>query len=156
VSRSSRVRVRASALLLLLLASVGIVGTTASAQAATGQTSANWQREVLAEAGRHKGAPYEYGADGPSRFDCSGYTRYVYGTLHKGLPHNASEQYDSVRHIARSKMQAGDLLFFRNSSGRIGHVAIYAGAGSMWHSPHSGSVVQKIMIYSNSYDVGRP
>jgi cell wall-associated NlpC family hydrolase len=133
VSRSSRVRLRASALLLLLLASLGIVGTAAPAQASTTQTSTTWQRQVIAEAGRHKGAPYQYGAAGPSRFDCSGYTRFVYAKMHKSLPHNSSQQYSSISHIA-----------------------IYAGGGTMWHSPHSGSVVQKIRIYSNSYVIGRP
>jgi cell wall-associated NlpC family hydrolase len=156
VSRSSRVRLRASALLLLLLASVGIVGTAAPAQAATARTSATYQRSVMVEAAKHKGAPYQYGAAGPSRFDCSGYTRYVFARLHKSLPHNASEQYDQVRHIARNQMQAGDLIFFRNSSGRISHVAIYAGGSGMWHSPHSGALVSKIRIYSNNYVVGRP
>jgi cell wall-associated NlpC family hydrolase len=156
VSRSSHVRLRASALLLLLLASLGIVGAAAPAHASTAQTSTTWQRQVIAEASRHKGAPYQYGAAGPSRFDCSGYTLYIYAKMHKSLPHNSSQQYSDVSHIARSRMQAGDLLFFRNSSGRISHVAIYAGGGTMWHSPHSGSVVQKIRIYSNSYVVGRP
>jgi cell wall-associated NlpC family hydrolase len=156
VSRSSRMRLRASAVLLLLLASLGIVGTAAPAQAATAQTSATYQHKVITEASRHKGAPYQYGASGPSRFDCSGYTRYVFAKLHKSLPHNAAQQYSGVRHVARNKLQAGDLLFFRNSSGRISHVAIYAGGGYMWHAPHSGTVVKRVKVYSNNYVIGRP
>jgi hypothetical protein len=36
-------------------------------------------RAIVTEAARHKGKPYQYGAAGPDRFDCSGYTMYVYG-----------------------------------------------------------------------------
>ncbi len=146
----SRARSRASVLLLLLLASLGIVGTAAPAEAAT------YQSRVIAEASHHRGAPYVYGASGPSRFDCSGFTRYVFSRFGKNLPHNAAEQYNRVRHIARNKLLKGDLLFFPDSSGGIYHVGIYAGGGRMWHAPHSGTVVNLVDIYSRNYLVGRP
>jgi cell wall-associated NlpC family hydrolase len=148
--RVSRARVRVSALLLLVASTFGVVGTAVPAEAAT------YQSRVVAEAAHHRGAPYAYGASGPRRFDCSGYTRYVYSRFGKNLPHNSAAQYGRTRHIPRNKMAVGDLLFFRNSSGRIGHVAIYAGHGRMWHAPHSGTVVKLVAIYSNNYVVGRP
>jgi cell wall-associated NlpC family hydrolase len=113
------------------------------------------------EASKFKGAPYKYGAAGPTRFDCSGYTMYVYKKFGKSLPHNAAQQYSVMHHFAASKKVPGDLLFFRNSSGRISHVAIYAGVSPsshkamMWHAPHSGDVVKLVPIYSKSYSVGR-
>lgn len=110
---------------------------------------------VIQEASRHAGAPYQWGAAGPSRFDCSGFTLYVYGRFGKSLPHNSGQQYARSTHISRSAMRVGDLLFFHNSSGSIGHVAIYAGNGYMWASTHSGSYVKKQKIYSSSYYVGR-
>ena len=146
----SRIRLHASALLLLLAASLGIVGTAAPAEAAT------FGSRVVTEASHHKGAPYQYGAVGPTRFDCSGYTRYVFGRFGKSLPHSSALQYSHVRHIAKSSKVAGDLLFFKNSSGRISHVAIYAGGGRMWHAPHTGTVVKLVAIYSSNYLVGRP
>lgn len=146
-----RARLRAISVLLLVLTSLGIVGTATPASAAMSHEAA-----VVNEAAHHRGAPYQYGASGPSRFDCSGYTRYVFLKFHKSLPHNSAQQYSAVRHISKSAMRAGDLLFFRNSSGRISHVAIYAGRGNMWHSPHSGEVVKLAKIYSSNYVVGRP
>ena len=52
-------------------------------------------------------------------------------------------------------MAPGDLIFFRNSSGRISHVGIYAGGGKFWHAPRSGTVVKLAAIYSSNYVVGR-
>lgn len=111
-------------------------------------------KQAVTEAARHQGAPYQYGAEGPSRFDCSGFTRYVFGRFGRSLPHNSGQQYGTVRHIAKSSKQIGDLIFFYGSSG-IDHVGIYAGNGYIWHSPHSGTVVSKTQIWTSSYYVGR-
>lgn len=111
-------------------------------------------RRVVAEAARHRGAPYEYGAAGPRAFDCSGFTQYVFGRFHVWLPHNAAAQYDDVRHVARSRKRLGDLVFFTGSSG-IYHVGIYAGRGRMWAATHTGDYVRLESIYSSSYLVGR-
>jgi cell wall-associated NlpC family hydrolase len=109
---------------------------------------------AITEAARHKGKPYQWGATGPDRFDCSGYTRYVWSRLGKSLPHNSGQQYGSVRHISKSSRKVGDLIFVYDSGG-IYHVGIYAGSGYFWHSPHSGDVVKKSKIWSSSYYVGR-
>ncbi|HEU0131306.1 MAG TPA: NlpC/P60 family protein [Mycobacteriales bacterium] len=109
---------------------------------------------AVREASTHQGKPYQWGAAGPSRFDCSGFTLYVWSRLGKSLPHNSRQQYGVVRHIAKSSMQVGDLVFIYNSSG-IYHVGIYAGSNTMWHSPHSGDVVKRSTIYTSSYYVGR-
>ena len=142
-------RVRASAFLLALFTALGVLGVAAPAEATT------YQAQVINEAAHHKGAPYSYGAAGPSRFDCSGYTLYVFARFGKQLPHNSAQQYGAVRHISKGSLAVGDLLFFRNSSGRISHVSIYAGNGRMWHAPHSGTVVKLASVYSGNYSVGR-
>jgi cell wall-associated NlpC family hydrolase len=108
-------------------------------------------QEVLSEAARHRGAPYRYGATGPSAFDCSGFTRYVFGRFGKSLPHNAAGQRHATRAVSRSSMRVGDLVFLDGN----GHVGIYAGNGAMWDAPHSGSRVTLRRIYSSSYTVGR-
>jgi cell wall-associated NlpC family hydrolase len=107
------------------------------------------------EASRHHGQPYHYGSVGPTRFDCSGFTLYVFSRFGKRLPHSSSAQYGAVRHIAKSSKQVGDLIFFRSSSGSIGHVGIYAGSGKMWDAPRSGDVVRLRALYSTNYVVGR-
>jgi cell wall-associated NlpC family hydrolase len=147
----SRARLRASALLLLVVSALGLLATTATpAQALT-----SYQYRVLHEAASHKGQPYVYGAAGPTKFDCSGFTLYVFSRLGKRLPHNSAMQYSAVRHISKSSKAPGDLIFLKNSSGRIYHVGIYAGSGRMWHSPRSGSYVKLSDIWSSSYVVGR-
>jgi cell wall-associated NlpC family hydrolase len=134
------------------------LGTTAYAASHSGgalvTAAGSLGQRAVAEAAKHRGAPYQYGATGPSRFDCSGFTRYVFARFGKSLPHNSAQQYNSVRHIARSAMQVGDLIFI-SSGGRIGHVGIYAGNGKMWHSPKTGDVVKLATIYTSSYYVGR-
>jgi cell wall-associated NlpC family hydrolase len=109
---------------------------------------------AVTEASKHQGQPYVYGAVGPDRFDCSGFTKYVFSRFGKTLPHNSGQQYGVVRHIAKSSKQVGDLIFMY-SGGGIYHVAIYAGNGYIWHSPHSGDHVRKAAIWTSSYYVGR-
>ena len=108
---------------------------------------------VVQEAARHKGAPYRYGAAGPSSFDCSGFTMYVFGKFGISLPHNAASQYGAVRHVSQSRKQIGDLIFFTGSSG-IYHVGIYAGNGRMWAATHTGDYVRLESLHA-SYVVGR-
>ena len=98
-------------------------------------------QRVVQEAARHAGKPYRYGAVGPNAFDCSGFTRYVFGRLGRSLPHNSAAQYSASRRIKRSELRVGDLVF--NGDGRVHHVGIYAGNNTYWHSPHSGSTVRR-------------
>lgn len=148
----ARLRLRASAVLLALVSGFAVL-TTTTAPAANAMTS--YQYNVLHEAARHKGAAYQWGAVGPRRFDCSGYTLYVFSRFGKKLPHNSASQYSAVRHVSKSSRQPGDLIFYRNSSGRIYHVGIYAGSNRIWHAPHSGSYVKLAAIYTSNYVVGR-
>ena len=111
--------------------------------------------QVVGEASKHAGKPYQWGAVGPHRFDCSGFTMYVFGRFGKKLPHNSRQQYAVVRKISKAEMKPGDLIFSGSSPSTIGHVGIYAGNGYMWHSPHSGTVVKKSQIGSRTYYVGR-
>lgn len=112
-------------------------------------------REVVAEAARQQGKPYEYGAEGPDSFDCSGLTKYVLGRFGVALPHDAAAQYDRTRHISPADAQPGDLVFFSRSGG-INHVGIYAGDGEIWHAPQSGQTVRKQAIWTSDFLVGRP
>ncbi|MCU7723997.1 NlpC/P60 family protein [Actinoplanes sp. KI2] len=110
---------------------------------------------ILAEANKHVGALYKFGAAGPKRFDCSGFTLYVYQkTIGKSLPHKANLQQKYGIAVAKSKAQIGDLIVFR--SGSYGsHVGIYAGNGYMYDSPHTGARVTKRKIYQSNYVVRR-
>jgi cell wall-associated NlpC family hydrolase len=141
---------RASALVLLLGSLFGAIASASPAEA-----TGSWRSQVPTQAAHFKGDPYHYGAAGPHAFDCSGFTMFVYRHFHKSLPHNAAAQFRSMHQVAKNEKVPGDLLFFRNSSGRISHVAIYAGNGNMWHAPHTGTVVKLVKVYSGNYLVGR-
>lgn len=117
-------------------------------------TVAPFGQQVVREASRFAGAPYQYGAAGPYRFDCSGYTQYVFGRLGRALPRTAAEQYARTRHLTHAQMRPGDLVFF-GSGGNIYHVGIYAGGGRMWDSPHTGDHVRLQAIWTSAYSVGR-
>lgn len=124
----------------------------------TGQTKVTVKAngaKILAEAKSHKGALYKYGASGPSRFDCSGFTKYVYKkAAGKNLPHKANSQQSYGKSVAKSNKQVGDLIIFRNGSYGY-HAGIYAGGGYIYDSPHSGARVGLHKIWSSNYVVRR-
>jgi peptidoglycan DL-endopeptidase CwlO len=146
-------RARISRVLSLVVLTGSLVaGTTVTAAPASAETLG---QRAVAEAKRHAGKPYQYGAAGPSRFDCSGFTLYVFSRFGKKLPHNSTQQYNRVHKVAKTQKQVGDLIFMRSSSGRITHVGIFAGSGKWWVAPKAGDVVKLQSLYSSNYVVGR-
>lgn len=132
------------------------VSTDRGSRAAASSLTFN-QRAVQVAAAQ-KGDPYRYGADGPDAFDCSGLTSYVFRRLGVSLPHNAAQQYQRVRHVAKSNRKPGDLIFMNTSGGGtsgISHVGVYAGHGSWWVARHSGTTVTKQKLWTGRYWVGR-
>jgi cell wall-associated NlpC family hydrolase len=109
---------------------------------------------ALAEAKRHQGQPYQWGADGPTRFDCSGFTRYVFSRLGRSLPHNSGAQKDATRRVANGEKKPGDLIFTYSGS-RITHVGLYAGGTSMWSPVKTGDHVRLQSFSGRTYAVGR-
>jgi peptidoglycan DL-endopeptidase CwlO len=96
---------------------------------------------IVSTAASFEGTPYVYGATGPSSFDCSGFTSYVFRKMGISLPRTAQQQYDAVQHISRSQAQPGDLVFMGGSDS-IYHVAIYAGNNKIWTAPEPGESVK--------------
>jgi cell wall-associated NlpC family hydrolase len=111
--------------------------------------------KILATARKYDGGYYRHGGTTPSGFDCSGYTRYVFGKLGRSLPHNAAAQYTVVKHVSRSSARPGDLIFFRSSSGHIYHVGIYAGHGRLYHASEPGRRTGLGTIFSSHVSFGR-
>lgn len=123
-------------------------GASSEAQAATHAASA------VQIAASKKGSPYQWGAAGPSRFDCSGLTFYSYRKAGTKLPRTAQAQYNSVHHISASHRRRGDLVFFHYGR-NVFHVGLYAGHGKIWHSPKTGAVVRLERIWSSRVWYGR-
>ena len=109
---------------------------------------------VLAIAARYVGIAYRYGGTTPRGFDCSGYTKYVFGQLGVSLPRTADQQMRATRRISRSEARAGDLVFML-SGGHAYHVGIYAGGGTMYDSPRTGKSISKRSIWSSNVVFGR-
>lgn len=89
------------------------------------------------------GKPYSWGAAGPGAYDCSGLTMEAWAHAGVSLPHSAADQYNYGRHVSRSELQPGDLIFFYQP---IGHVTIYIGNGLMVSAPTEGQNVSVVPL----------
>jgi cell wall-associated NlpC family hydrolase len=112
---------------------------------------------ALTVATHQQGDPYVYGATGPGSFDCSGLMLYSFRAAGIHLPRTAAEQAGAVRHIPRSQMRPGDLVFF-TSGGHVYHVGMFDGwrhgQRIILHAPYSGEDVKKEAIWTNSWFAG--
>ncbi|WP_238008407.1 NlpC/P60 family protein [Dactylosporangium sp. AC04546] len=99
------------------------------------------------------GKKYVWGAAGPNTFDCSGLTMMAWKAAGVTLPHNAAQQWGKVKHISRSQLAPGDLVFYNG----LGHVGIYIGNNQIIHAPNSRTVVKVAPIDVDPlYGYGRP
>ena len=128
--------------------------TLVSVPMTSADASTTFGSKVVYTAASRKGSPYVYGAEGPTRFDCSGLTRWTFARLGHSLAHSSSAQYGQVHHISRQYRRKGDLVFFHNSRG-IYHVGIYVGNGYIWHAPYSGAHVRMERLWTSSVYYGR-
>lgn len=105
--------------------------------------SAGNAQAILNEAYNHLGKAYVYGATGPSNFDCSGFTQYVYRkAAGVDITRTTYSQIGVGVPVSQDQLQPGDLVFTH-----AGHVGIYVGGGSMIHAPQTGDVVKVSSVY---------
>lgn len=110
---------------------------------------------VVAEAYKHIGKPYVWGAKGPDSFDCSGFTSYVYRQAQgREIGGWTVPQESAGTTISLSQLAPGDLVFW-GSHGATYHVGIYVGGGQYIHAPAPGQnvTVQSISGWSPDFGV---
>ncbi len=103
---------------------------------------------LFAEAEKHLGKPYVFGANGPDSFDCSSFVCFVFtrSGVHS-LPRTTAQGiYNQCTPVRPDEAQPGDLIFFTgtySTANQCSHVGIYAGNGMMIHA---GNPVQYTSI----------
>ncbi len=107
--------------------------------------------EIAAKALEYVGCDYVYGGAGPTAFDCSGLTMYVYGLYGYSLPHGATGQASCGIAVDKSELQPGDLVLFTGSGVPYGHVGIYIGDDQFVHASTYGVGVITSSLSSNTY-----
>ena len=135
---------------ILFVAVLSLYGIAVQAQTATTAPQDSSEVEITAReladrlieyAETFLGTPYRYGANGPKRFDCTGYTRYVYGHFgYHSLSRSAKDQAKDGREVDISdfhNLQKGDILAIgsRRNPKVVGHAAIFVGLDSTGKDP---------------------
>ena len=97
---------------------------------------------IVTTAKTRLGCPYKWGATGPSSFDCSGFTQWVYKKNGKSIPRTSGAQKSAGRKISLSSVKPGDIVW------KPGHVGIYVGGGRVIHAPGAGKSVRYTSLSS--------
>lgn len=153
---SSMISRPATRLLMVLMLALGLSGGLAatSAPPADAAASASTSMKALIYANSKKGTLYLWGGNGPSRFDCSGLTRWSYARAGKTIPRTAAQQYNASIKVSRTQSRPGDLVFFFHGR-TVTHVGLRAARGYVVHSPKSGQRVKLSLIWSTAVRYGR-
>ncbi|MEV4789370.1 NlpC/P60 family protein [Streptomyces tuirus] len=119
--------------------------TTRTTTARTTTPSAEGRRAVR-YAVRQLGKPYEWGAEGPKTYDCSGLTSQAWAEAGTPIPRTSQEQWKRLKRIPLGELRPGDLVvYFPKAT----HVALYLGDGMVVQAPRPGAKVKVSPIAAN-------
>lgn len=121
--------------------------STSSSNSVPVSSSGVTGNDIVEYAKQFLGCRYVYGAAGPSSFDCSGLTMYVYKHFGYSLSHSSKVQATQGKPVT-GELQPGDILVFTNGGSTVGHVGIYIGNDKFIHASDSSTGV----IISNLSD----
>ena len=114
--------------------------------------------EMLEFASKYIGCRYSRGKTGPDRFDCSGFTTYVFARYGIHLQRTAQGQYTQGKEVKMQDVRRGDLVFF-DTQRRVwpGHVGIVTevlpdGNIKFIHASTSSGVTVNSLVGSTYYE----
>ncbi|MFJ2887856.1 MULTISPECIES: NlpC/P60 family protein [unclassified Streptomyces] len=85
------------------------------------------------------GKPYEWGAEGPKTYDCSGLTSQAWAHAGTPIPRTSQEQWATLPKVPLKHLRPGDLVvYFPKAT----HVALYLGDGKVVQAPRTGEKIQ--------------
>ncbi|WP_345577388.1 C40 family peptidase [Streptomyces prasinosporus] len=102
-----------------------------------GEATAQGEKAV-AYATAQIGKPYQWGAEGPEAYDCSGLTSQAWASAGRGIPRTSQAQWRQLERVDVEDMRPGDLVIY---FGDASHVGMYVGDGSVVHAPRPGRAV---------------
>jgi len=104
--------------------------------------------EILGTAKKYLGVKYIWAANGPSAFDCSGFTKYIFKKNGISLPRYSGHQANIGKKVDFKNLKKGDLVFFdtaKKFTKTVNHVGIFIGNNKFIHASSGG---KKVMITS--------
>ncbi|MFF0556682.1 C40 family peptidase [Streptomyces sp. NPDC004266] len=102
--------------------------------------------EALRFAVEQIGKPYEWGAEGPEAYDCSGLTQQAWAAAGRELPRTSQEQWETLPRVPLTELRPGDLVvYFPGAT----HVALYLGEGLVVQAPRPGGKVKVSPLAAN-------
>ncbi|MYS59477.1 NlpC/P60 family protein [Streptomyces sp. SID5468] len=84
------------------------------------------------------GKAYQWGAQGPDSYDCSGLTEMAWAAAGVTIPRTSQEQWAGLPHVPLDRLRPGDLVIYYPDAG---HVALYVGGGAVIQAPRPGRPV---------------
>lgn len=113
-------------------------------------------QDMIRSALKQRGKPYEWGAEGPDTFDCSGLAIFAYRAGGVNLLRMAGRTTytmiasPNLTRVTKDALLNGDLVFFQDG-GDVHHMGIYLNDGYMIHAPSTGDVVKLSSINASYY-----
>ena len=147
---------RAKALVVLTAACVASSFAAATDNAHAGVKAR--KQHLISRAKGELGTRYRYGGESARRgFDCSGYTLWTFKKKVNSLPRSSMQQYrlatkSGYKRIGgRALLHKGDLVFFKTTRAKVGHVGMYIGGGRFIHCSSGAGKVTISSVWDKYY-----
>ncbi|WP_186768151.1 C40 family peptidase [Streptomyces qinzhouensis] len=126
------------------LAGSGALGAPADGAVAPRPTAAGVR--AVRYAVEQIGKPYEWGAQGPDTYDCSGLTSEAWSSAGRTIPRTSQEQWRKLPRVPVGQLRPGDLVvYFAGAT----HVGLFLGEGRVVHAPRPGAAVKVSPLAAN-------